>query len=122
LTDRRAKELLRGVAAHKAESKRRLAIKAAENWQISSYKTQKAKAMVQGEAHVFLKAKSARCVAEGCRRSPLKTKQPSSQASCHQPTLPVLLGKAGFLAKGRELPLHENQAKGTKKEVYGSSR
>lgn len=115
LTHRRAKELLRGVDALKAESAQRRAMKAPD-------KMQRAKAMVQREARNFLKAKSEHCFAKGRRRSPPKNKQPSSKVSCHQPALPVLLGRAGFLVSGRDIPPYDNPAKGSKKEVCGSAR
>merc|ERR1719335_1826659 len=117
LNHRRAKALLRGVDALKAESAQRRSIKAAEKMQAE--KMQRAKAMVQQEAQHFLKGKSERCFAKGRRRSPPKNKQSSSQVSCQQPALPVLLGRTGFLVGGGDLPAHDNAAKVSKKEVDG---
>jgi len=114
----RAKQLLRGVDALKAKSGQHCTIKDPKK---AAQKMLRAKAMVQREAQGFRKARSDRCFAEGCRRSLPRINQTSSQESRHQPALPVLLGRAGFSGWKKDLPLHENLEKDSKKDVCESA-
>lgn len=118
LTDRRARELLRGVEALNAESEKRRTMKQPKQ---APEKMQKAKAMVQAEAQHLLKAKLSisrqKLMQKAEAQHFLKAKHPNSQARSHQPTLPVLLGRAGFVGRERDLPPHKKPAMGSIKKV-----